>query len=142
MRDHSSDVVSFGSSCKRCPADRFCWNSKERSKAKKSRDYREWFVPFLCKKLTIVTENFEIERLCGNSVRVLMRDTAIQASAAPFTLMRGFESLGHMYVNIRCDPGRLILGKPLRVSGPMYEYVHREEYDPIRNIGIMPCWFD
>lgn len=142
MRNDFSRVVSSGNKCNSCIAVHLCWNSKGRRKSRKDREYRDWLSPFLCKNLTIVTDNYSIEEVHSYYVRILMLNTAIQKSSRPFALLPGFENLGHMYVNIRRDLGKIIPGKPLRIFGTMYEYAHGDEYNPIRNIGIMPCRFD
>lgn len=142
MRNDFSRVVSSGNKCQSCIAGHLCWNSNGRRKSKKSSEYRDWFAPFLCKNLTIVSEDYSIEKVTSYYVRVLMRTTAIQKSSKPFALLSSFENLGHMYVNIRRDLGKIMPEKPLRIFGTMYEYAHGDEYNPIRNIGIMPCRFD
>lgn len=142
LRNGFNNVVSSGSICYSCVAARSCWNSKGRRKAKKSSYYRDWFVPFLCKNLTLVAENFEIEEEHKYFTKILIPNVAIQKSSDPLVLLTGFENLGHMHLDIRNDLGKPKPGRPLRVFGLVYEYVHREEYDPIRNIGILPVRFD
>lgn len=142
MRNDSNSVVSSGSACLSCIAARSCWNFSGRRYSKESWYYRKGLVKFLCQDVTVVADKFKVKSLDDNFVRILMCEPAIQKSAKPFIIMSGYENLDHMFINLDRKLGHIKLGKPLRVFGKIYEYSHRDEFDPIRNIGIMPYRFD
>lgn len=142
MRNDSSSVVSSGSACLSCVAARSCWKSNGRRYSRISWYYRYDLAKFICQNVTIVADKFRVEKLESDYVRIKIYNPAIQKSAKPFSLLSGYENLGHMYINLDRNLGRIILGRPLRVFGKIYEYSHRDDFDPIRNIGIWPCSFD
>ena len=142
MRNDPFSVVSSGSDCNSCIAARSCWKSNGRRYSKKSWYYREDLAQLLCQNVTIVADKFRVEKLESDYVRIIMYNPAIQESAKPLTLLRGYQDLGHLHMNLDLNMGQIILGRPLRVFGKVYEYSHRDDFDPIRNVGILPCSFD